>query len=394
MSETPEKINHPAHYGGAEDPYEAIKVIEAWGAGFCTGNALKYICRAGRKPGEETLVDLRKALWYLEREVTRLGGATKTRPLSNPEARALLAKGRDEWAQHLHQILDGCGVGAAPLRERVETLAAAYKEAVDTLRAEGPPSGGPTSPSALEEALAGLQTQLLETATEEGPDALLIATRALGYAISIIEALRRGFNDDLQKIDSAASRRAEAIHLHRLLDDLGVDPGNLRRRVEDLAGSAAQLHRAFYPGEEVTFSAGSFRYPEGRTRGQPMPAVTRVRLEAERDEAIAKAEGLQAEADELTKAGTWLKKQANEAAAERDEAQAGEREALAEVVKLREEIEALRYHERRGRWTTVRVDRLEHLEAIERRAQGPAGGYTAEGERVGIDPLLACEVKP
>lgn len=36
------------HYGGADNPYVAIKVIEAWGAGFCLGNTLKYISRAGK----------------------------------------------------------------------------------------------------------------------------------------------------------------------------------------------------------------------------------------------------------------------------------------------------------------------------------------------------------
>lgn len=63
MSET---IDHPAHYGG-DTPYEAIKVIEAWGLGFALGNAVKYISRAGRKG--DRLDDLRKARWYLDREI-------------------------------------------------------------------------------------------------------------------------------------------------------------------------------------------------------------------------------------------------------------------------------------------------------------------------------------
>jgi len=36
-------INHPQHYGGKDNPYEAIKVIEAWGLNYNLGNALKYI---------------------------------------------------------------------------------------------------------------------------------------------------------------------------------------------------------------------------------------------------------------------------------------------------------------------------------------------------------------
>jgi hypothetical protein len=46
-----EAVNHPAHYGGADNPYEAIKVIEAWSLGFCLGNTVKYISRAGKKVG-------------------------------------------------------------------------------------------------------------------------------------------------------------------------------------------------------------------------------------------------------------------------------------------------------------------------------------------------------
>ena len=61
-----EKINHPAHYGG-DTVYEAIKVIEAWGLGFCLGNTIKYISRAGKK--EDRLEDLQKAKWYLDREI-------------------------------------------------------------------------------------------------------------------------------------------------------------------------------------------------------------------------------------------------------------------------------------------------------------------------------------
>jgi hypothetical protein len=62
-----EQIDHPAHYGGADDPYEAIKVIEAWGLGFNLGNALKYVSRAGKKG--DALTDLKKAAWYLQREI-------------------------------------------------------------------------------------------------------------------------------------------------------------------------------------------------------------------------------------------------------------------------------------------------------------------------------------
>jgi hypothetical protein len=59
-------INHPAHYGG-DTPYEAIKVIEAWKLGFHLGNTVKYISRADHKGN--TIEDLKKARWYLDREI-------------------------------------------------------------------------------------------------------------------------------------------------------------------------------------------------------------------------------------------------------------------------------------------------------------------------------------
>ena len=74
--EAREAVNHPAHYGG-DTVYEAIKVIEAWGLGFCLGNAVKYIARAGRKSSATMIEDLRKARWYLDREIMR-PDATRT----------------------------------------------------------------------------------------------------------------------------------------------------------------------------------------------------------------------------------------------------------------------------------------------------------------------------
>ena len=63
-----ETVNHPAHYGGADNPYEAIKVIEAWDLGFNLGNSIKYISRAGKK--DDPIEDLKKARWYLDREIS------------------------------------------------------------------------------------------------------------------------------------------------------------------------------------------------------------------------------------------------------------------------------------------------------------------------------------
>ena len=72
MPEAYEKIEHPAHYGGENNPYEVIKVIDAWGLDFYLGTAIRYIGRAGKKPNEPELDDLRKAMFYLKRRIEKL----------------------------------------------------------------------------------------------------------------------------------------------------------------------------------------------------------------------------------------------------------------------------------------------------------------------------------
>lgn len=74
-----EQVDHPAHYGGADNPYEAIKVIEALNFNFNTGNAFKYLARAGKKPGVSAAQDLKKAIWYLTRELHNVESGTNTR---------------------------------------------------------------------------------------------------------------------------------------------------------------------------------------------------------------------------------------------------------------------------------------------------------------------------
>lgn len=70
-----DNVDHPPHYGGKDSPYEAIKVIEAWGLDFYLGNTVKYISRAGKKDPSKELEDLEKAAWYLQRKIEKLKGA-------------------------------------------------------------------------------------------------------------------------------------------------------------------------------------------------------------------------------------------------------------------------------------------------------------------------------
>ena len=60
---------NPEYYKGK---VEVIDAIEAWGLNFHRGNAVKYIARAGKKNPEKEVEDLKKAAWYINREIERL----------------------------------------------------------------------------------------------------------------------------------------------------------------------------------------------------------------------------------------------------------------------------------------------------------------------------------
>lgn len=66
-----EQVNHPAHYQHPAG-VECIDVVEH--LSFNIGNAVKYLWRAGLKPGSDALTDLEKARWYVGREIKRLQG--------------------------------------------------------------------------------------------------------------------------------------------------------------------------------------------------------------------------------------------------------------------------------------------------------------------------------
>jgi hypothetical protein len=66
-------VNHPSHYAeGWSNGAEVIDITE--NLNFSRGNAIKYIARAGKKVGnlEKEIEDLRKAAWYINREIARL----------------------------------------------------------------------------------------------------------------------------------------------------------------------------------------------------------------------------------------------------------------------------------------------------------------------------------
>lgn len=62
-------VNHPKHYTGHPSGVECIQITEHMN--FCLGNAMKYIWRAGDKH-DNPIEDLKKAAWYIQREIARL----------------------------------------------------------------------------------------------------------------------------------------------------------------------------------------------------------------------------------------------------------------------------------------------------------------------------------
>lgn len=63
-------VNHPSHY--TDGKIEVIDFIEDKGLNFHRGNAVKYISRAGKKNPAKEVEDLKKAVWYLNREIQRM----------------------------------------------------------------------------------------------------------------------------------------------------------------------------------------------------------------------------------------------------------------------------------------------------------------------------------
>lgn len=75
-----DNINHPKHYEDAGYLVQPIDVCQE--LPFCLGNAVKYLCRAGNKEGCPELEDLKKAQWYLNRQLALLDNGSMAAVLS------------------------------------------------------------------------------------------------------------------------------------------------------------------------------------------------------------------------------------------------------------------------------------------------------------------------
>ena len=71
-----EMVNHPSHYNDGK--IEVIDFIEDKNLNFHRGNAVKYIARAGKKDKSKEVEDLKKAQWYIEREIKKLEASNDT----------------------------------------------------------------------------------------------------------------------------------------------------------------------------------------------------------------------------------------------------------------------------------------------------------------------------
>lgn len=80
MQRVNDPVNHPSHY--TDGNIEVIDFIEDKKLNFHRGNAVKYISRAGKKdPGKEK-EDIKKAIWYLQRDVERMEAAEQEKAKS------------------------------------------------------------------------------------------------------------------------------------------------------------------------------------------------------------------------------------------------------------------------------------------------------------------------
>ena len=68
-------VNHPSHY--TDGKIEVIEFIEDKNLNYHKGNAIKYICRAGKKDPQKEIEDLQKAIWYINREIRNIKRRTK-----------------------------------------------------------------------------------------------------------------------------------------------------------------------------------------------------------------------------------------------------------------------------------------------------------------------------
>lgn len=135
-----EHVKAPQHYH-SRSGQQAIDVIQDFGLNFALGNVIKYVIRAGKKPGEDRLQDLKKALEYIQFEIKdaeRSAKSEQTNGSNMPEGFKELSSTSD-W-RGLAQYTCGPNVldfGAAPYeRENVTELGKIFDTVSDQITDE------------------------------------------------------------------------------------------------------------------------------------------------------------------------------------------------------------------------------------------------------------------
>lgn len=70
MSNKHDPVNNPSHYTSDKSGIDCIEITENWD--FLLGNTLKYMWRHGKKSTSDSIEDLEKARWYLDRKIKKL----------------------------------------------------------------------------------------------------------------------------------------------------------------------------------------------------------------------------------------------------------------------------------------------------------------------------------
>ena len=83
-----DNVNHPSHY--TDGKIEVIDFIEDKKLNYHRGNAIKYISRAGKKDKAKELEDLKKARWYIDREIENLEPENNSEPDNNSKLEEII----------------------------------------------------------------------------------------------------------------------------------------------------------------------------------------------------------------------------------------------------------------------------------------------------------------
>lgn len=130
-----DNINHPKHYEDAGYLVQPIDVCQE--LPFCLGNAVKYLCRAGNKEGCPELEDLKKAQWYLNRQLALLDNGSMAAVLSARGACAarFIAEKHNGPLRWLFEngVHRAAGTGLIIMRTDVVCCLAAVNAAIDRL---------------------------------------------------------------------------------------------------------------------------------------------------------------------------------------------------------------------------------------------------------------------